>query len=268
MIQAKLSLKSVKMQNHMSWPHVPSTKIVNAISFNALDDELSGQKNHFHTQGQLVLSIQGIVSCEVADSHWIVPPHCALWIPAGIHHESKASANARGYFLFITPLINTLPDKCCTLSISPMLKEMIIEFAESQNKRSIHSKELITQLVLDELSSMPMVNTHFPIPDDLRLKRIAKALIENPADRKTIKEWSVCVGLSQRTLSRQLFKETGMSFGKWRRQLYLMVALKLLTEGKSVQQVAEALGYEAVTSFITMFKMALGTTPAKYLSLN
>ncbi|MGY2277520.1 helix-turn-helix domain-containing protein [Pseudomonas monsensis] len=50
---------------------------------------------------------------------------------------------------------------------------------------------------------------------------------------------------SERTFSRQLFKDTGMSFGKWRRQLHLMVALTLLAAGKCVQQVTRDLGYEA-----------------------
>ncbi|BDH46019.1 hypothetical protein TUM12370_20630 [Salmonella enterica subsp. enterica serovar Choleraesuis] len=113
---------------------------------------------------------------------------------------------------------------------------------------------------------MPLVNTHFPMPSAPRLRRMAEALISNPGDRKTLKQWSAIVGMSERTLGRHLFEQTGMSFGKWRRQLHLMVALKRLTEGYNVQQVAGDLGYESVTSFITMFKQAFGTTPAKYAS--
>jgi AraC-like DNA-binding protein len=33
-----------------------------------------------------------------------------------------------------------------------------------------------------------------------------------------------------------------------------------------VQQVSADLGYESVTAFITMFRKALGKSPAKYLS--
>lgn len=267
MIQAKLSAKNVKMPKHLPPPHAPSAKIVAATRFNASSEGLLGPKAHLHGQGQLVLSTQGVVACKVAGSHWIVPPHCALWIPAGLPHESHTSANARGYFLFIDPSAADLPEECCTLSISAMIHEMIIELCEGRSDRSTRSKDLIAQLLLEELGAMPVRNTHFPIPSNSRLQRIAEALIESPGDRRTIGQWSSFAGMSERTLSRQLFKETGMSFGKWRRQLHLMVALKLLAEGKSVQQVAGDLGYEAVTSFITMFKLALGTTPAKYVSL-
>lgn len=36
--------------------------------------------------------------------------------------------------------------------------------------------------------------------------------------------------------------------------------------GKSVQQAAQALGYDSTTAFITMFKKGLGQTPARYIA--
>ena len=240
--------------------------IVSARSFTALTESLSKPGAHHHMHGQLVLSLQGNVACEVAGNHWIVPPHCALWVPAGLSHESRASANAQGYFLFIDASVDSLPETCCTFSISAMLREMIIELCCGRTNRSASGKTLLSHLLLDELNAMPLVNTHFPMPSAPRLRRMAEALISNPGDRKTLKQWSAIVGMSERTLGRHLFEQTGMSFGKWRRQLHLMVALKRLTEGYNVQQVAGDLGYESVTSFITMFKQAFGTTPAKYAS--
>ncbi|MBJ3816637.1 helix-turn-helix transcriptional regulator [Shimwellia pseudoproteus] len=254
------------MTETITQPNASFPGIVSAKRYTAQSDSLAKPGIHHHIQGQLVLSLQGIVACEVAGSHWIVPPHCALWVPAGLAHQSRASANALGYFLFIDASVGALPQGCCTFSISAMLREMIIELCGGRANRSAASTELLSQLLLDELSAMPRINTHFPIPSDPRLQRMAEALISTPGDRKTIKQWSAIVGMSERTLARHLFEQTGMSFGKWRRQLHLMVALELLTEGCSVQQVAGDLGYEAVTSFITMFKQAFGTTPAKYAS--
>ncbi|MEH2485168.1 AraC-like DNA-binding protein [Bradyrhizobium sp. AZCC 2230] len=51
-----------------------------------------------------------------------------------------------------------------------------------------------------------------------------------------------------------------------RQQLHLIVAIRELATGASVQQVSADLGYESVTAFITMFRKALGKSPAKYLS--
>ena len=58
----------------------------------------------------------------------------------------------------------------------------------------------------------------------------------------------------------------GMSFGRWRQQLHLMLAVKWLETDSSVQQVTEDLGYESAGSFVTMFRKALGSSPARYMA--
>jgi AraC-like DNA-binding protein len=45
-----------------------------------------------------------------------------------------------------------------------------------------------------------------------------------------------------------------MSFGRWRQQLSVMLAVKWLADGASIQQVAADLRYESVPSFVTMFR--------------
>jgi AraC-like DNA-binding protein len=60
--------------------------------------------------------------------------------------------------------------------------------------------------------------------------------------------------------------ETGMTFSRWRQQLQIIVAIQKLSAGNTVQSVSEALGYESVSAFITMFKKALGKSPARYFS--
>ena len=77
---------------------------------------------------------------------------------------------------------------------------------------------------------------------------------------------SMLKALSESSLARLVVKETGLSFGRWRQQLHLIVAIRELASGASVQQVSGDLGYESVTAFITMFKKVLGKPPAKYLS--
>ena len=61
-------------------------------------------------------------------------------------------------------------------------------------------------------------------------------------------------------------RETGLSFGRWRQQLQLIIALQELASGVPVQNVATTLGYESVNAFITMFRKAMGTTPAHYFA--
>ena len=72
--------------------------------------------------------------------------------------------------------------------------------------------------------------------------------------------------MSERTLARLISRETGMSFGRWRQQLAIVLAVKWLAAGASIQQVAADLGYESVPSFVTMFRKVLGAAPGRYMA--
>nr|WP_275945497.1 helix-turn-helix domain-containing protein [Bradyrhizobium sp. BRP22] len=74
------------------------------------------------------------------------------------------------------------------------------------------------------------------------------------------------MALGERTLMRLVVAETGMTFSRWRQQLHIIIALQRLSAGDSVQSVSEVLGYDSVSAFITMFKKALGKSPARYFS--
>ena len=126
--------------------------------------------------------------------------------------------------------------------------------------------DALTTLLLAELPQMPVQRLHLPLPAEPRLRRIAAALAEDPADRSTLAQWAGRVALSESSLARLVARETGLTFGRWRQQLHLIVALRQLAAGASVQRVAGNLGYDSVTAFITMFKKALGQPPAQYFS--
>ncbi|RUW58172.1 helix-turn-helix transcriptional regulator [Mesorhizobium sp. M7A.F.Ca.US.008.03.1.1] len=220
---------------------------------------------HRHRKGQLVFALGGSVTCRVPSGLWMVPPHCGVWIPGGMEHSNVATANARIFFVYIEPGAAHLPERCCTLSVSPLLRELIIELSDRVEDDEARG-ELLTKMLLTELPRMPVQQLHLPISSEPRLRRITEALAQDPADRSTLAEWANRVALSESSLARLVAKETGLSFGCWRQQLHLIVAIRELASGKSVQQVSGDLGYGSVTAFITMFKKALGKPPAKYFS--
>lgn len=221
--------------------------------------------DHQHRKGQLVFAVAGGVLCRVPSGLWMVPPHCAVWIPGGMSHSNVATANARLFFVYIEPVAIDLPDRCCTLSISPLLREVIIDLADGEQCGDARN-EMLTSLLLAEMPRMSAQQLYLPVSREPRLRAIAGALADNPGDRSTLADWARRSALSESSLARLVARETGLSFGRWRRQLHLIVAIRELSTGASVQQVSADLGYESVTAFITMFKKALGKPPAKYLS--
>ena len=160
-----------------------------------------------------------------------------------------------------------LPAQCCTLELSSFVREIIGRLVQesADYPRDSHTGRL-ARVTLDELAGMPQQNFNLPISSHPKIHTLAHALVSQPDDRSTLGEWAKRLALSERSMSRLWIKETGLTFGRWRQQLHLVVALRELASGKPVQNVATALGYESVNAFITMFKKAMGSTPAQYFS--
>lgn len=263
------------MQN---WPGAMFTLRETLIDFDpdsksgpsvALRVDLSESENemHQHRKGQLVLALRGGVTCRVPGALWLVPPHSGVWIPSGMPHSNRATANARICYLFVEPDAAALPDECCTLAVSSMLREMIERLADLPPVYPPGGPtDRFVRVLLDELVGMPVEHLSLPISEHPKLHLIANALAGNPGDRRSLTQWAAHVAMSERSLGRLVEKETALSFGRWRQQLRLIVALRRLSEGATVQQVSFELGYESTTAFITMFKKALGKTPGHYFS--
>jgi AraC-like DNA-binding protein len=55
-----------------------------------------------------------------------------------------------------------------------------------------------------------------------------------------------------------------MSLVQWRIVARMKRALELLAEGDNVHRVAQRLGYDSVSTFISAFSAQFGTTPGAY----
>lgn len=223
---------------------------------------------HCHHKGELLLALRGVLTCEVQGGFWIVPPQSAIWIPGGNLHKFTAAGTLECYVAFIDPSVaSNLPSSCCALATTPLLRELMIRSASLPMLYPEDGMEshLVT-LLLDEIAVAPTGNLHLPMPADARLRKIFDMLVANPADRGTIQIWAERTGLSQRTLARLITRETGMSFGRWRHHLHLMLSLQWLAKGASIQQVSDGLGYESASNFVTMFRKTLGAPPGRYMA--
>lgn len=222
---------------------------------------------HTHRKGQLIIALYGAVICHAENDIWIVPPDCAVWIPGGTPHRARATWNAHLNYLFIEPGAAALPEKCCTLAISSLIKELVDRLTGEDVDYSPESHVgRLTRVTLDELATMPQQKLSLPVSAHPKIRAMADALVSHPEDRSTFQAWAKRLALSERSLARLMLRETGLTFGRWRQQLHLIIALQELASGVSVQNVAAKLGYESVNAFITMFRKTMGSTPAHYFA--
>lgn len=222
---------------------------------------------HTHSKGQILMVERGALSCEVEGGLWIVLPRSALWIPGDAVHAIKGS-HVEGYSAFIaTDAASDLPRKCCALAVTPLLRELLVRSASLPllyDEAGPGAR--IVSVLLDEVAAAPVEKLHFPMPRDRRLRDIAGQMVAAPSVRGTIGFWAERAGMSERSFARAISLETGMSFGRWRQQLGVVLAVKWMADGVTLQQVTSDLGYESVPSFVTMFRKVLGTSPGRYMA--
>lgn len=111
-----------------------SVDLIDALLLSSSDKKYIIPPIHSHEKGELVMPLTGSIMSEVGDDIWMVPPESAVWIPAGLPHTSKPVTGAIFCLLFVDSKKLKLPDKCCTISISPLVKEMIIYLTKLSDK--------------------------------------------------------------------------------------------------------------------------------------
>jgi AraC-like DNA-binding protein len=221
---------------------------------------------HFHDRDQIVYASRGVMTVQTEAGTWVVPPQRAVWIPAGIAHTISMSGVVAMRTLYLKPrLAETLPRDCCVVNVTALLRELVLHACRLGSlKKTTKPKEHVIGVILGQLEAIEMVPLELPRLSDTRVRRVADELTRNPSDRRTLATLCGRSGASKRTIERLFQDEAGMTFGKWRQQLRLMQAMRLLAEGTKVTHAALEAGYSTPSAFISMFRRALGTTPTQY----
>jgi AraC-like DNA-binding protein len=196
---------------------------------------------HGHRKAQCVMAVSGVLTCEAEGGIWIVPPQDALWIPSGLEHRITMAGSVEGYNAFIEPAAALgLPTACCTIAATPLLRELLVRTAQYPIEVPVGGMETrVASLLLGEIAIAEVGGMHLPMPKDKRLREVFHSIVESQADRGTLAAWARRYGMSERTFARLVVAETGMSFGRWRQQLGIILAIQRMAEGASVQQVAD-----------------------------
>jgi AraC-like DNA-binding protein len=244
--------------------HADDGILVRTFAVRHADDHVIPR--HTHDWHQLIYASAGVMWVQTAQGNWVVPPNRAVWVPAGVEHGVELTAPVFVQTLYLARRASSaLPDRCCAVNVSPLLRELICHTVSlgTLSKDDPPRARLIGVLV-DQLCELPTIPLQLPWPTDERAQRVAAWLRAHPKEPAVIKQVARRMALSVRTLERLFQAETGLTFGKWRQQLRLLHAMRLLAAGQPVSDVALNVGYESPSAFIAMFKRTLGVTPRRY----
>jgi AraC-like DNA-binding protein/quercetin dioxygenase-like cupin family protein len=222
---------------------------------------------HTHTDHQLAWAASGVLTVRTQVSAWVLPPSRALWIPAGVPHEtlSAGAATMRSAYL--------RPDRCpvswaepTPVSAGALLSELMgyLEDGSLPPDRRARAEAVL----IDLLRPVAMTTVEVRWPADNLARQVADRLADSPADGRTLAGWGREVGASERTLARAFLVETGVSFGRWRTMLRIQAALTALAAGDPVAVVARRVGYDSGSAFVQAFRRETGVTPGAYFRVS
>lgn len=225
---------------------------------------------HFHDRDQLVHAVRGVMTVRTDNGTWVVPTHRAVWIPEAVPHTITMSGAVAMRTLYLKPsLAKSLPRNCCVVNVSPLLKELILHACTfGALRQRVEWQRHLIEVIIDQLKAIQMVPLQLPNLSDPRALRVAGMLLADPSSRRSLPQICKASGASRRTVERLFQDEAGMTFGKWRQQLRMMQAMRLLGEGAKVTHVALEAGYSTPSAFIAAFRKTLGTTPTQYFRMS
>ncbi len=221
---------------------------------------------HTHEDHQLAWAATGVLTVltgEVDGSTWVLPPTRALWIPAGLPHETASDGRATMRSLYIRPSLSPVTWTDPTpVAGRPRLAELIGYLGEPglPAGHRAHAEVLLADL----LTPVPVTTIQVSLPSAPTARRVAEALRADPAARRTLREWGRAVSASERTLARAFAAEAGVPFGRWRTRLRLQAALSMLASGQPVSRVAGRVGYDTPSAFVAAFRRETGQTPGSF----
>ena len=221
-------------------------------------------KRHNHANGQLIILESGLINVRADHGSWLVPEKRLAWIPKEMFHSSQALTEINGWTILTNEEFEKkLPNDICIIQASDLLFSLLKRIITTQNDSNTIFYQKAVDLFLMELDYVGVEKLGIPLPYSPEILKVTEAFLGNISSNKNLEEWAAYANISKRSFTRQFLKETGLSFGQWKKEAMNFKAMELLSSGSQVTDIAYELGYENVSAFISMFKRKNGKSPTK-----
>lgn len=236
---------------------------------------LMGEKDissHLHVKGQFLYVEGGAVYVNLLQHRYLLPPRHYMWIPSGLLHDihpDSPHVTMRNLYFPVEPAEAVFYQKPGIYPVNNLLLEMIFYSNRwngniyEENDTAYHfAKALKGILPAISIYKMPLA---VPVAKNKRLIGVLNYINSNLAEPISFPQIAQDFGLSERTLSRLFKEDISISFSQYLTLQKIILALQLLPDGKSVKEVATAVGYSSVPTFSNTFFKLLGMRPSEYL---
>jgi AraC-like DNA-binding protein/mannose-6-phosphate isomerase-like protein (cupin superfamily) len=220
---------------------------------------------HRHRRAQVLYAETGIMRVDTAGASWTVPTHRAVLIPPDAEHQVlMEGVSTRS--LYIEPTAAPwFPNRCQVVDVSPLLRSLLLAAVDLPAEYESRGRDgALVALILHEIRSLTPLPLDLPMPGRDDLRGLCQEFVAAPSVRSMPAQWAAALNVSIRTFNRVFSAETGLTFQQWRQRACVLHAIRQLSGGMTVTQVAAALGYDTPAAFSAMFVKHLGATPRSF----
>ena len=224
---------------------------------------------HFHDVHEIEYACRGMVEVETEAGHYLLPPHQAAWIPAGLRHKTTLNAGVQTLAVLFEPsLVPMGGDRVRIISVSALLREMMlfsVRWPISRTESGVEADSffqtlgyVVTEALDDE---MPL---NLPVSAD-PVVTAATDYTRAHLDGVTVSDVTRAVGVSERTLRRIFNTHLGLSWRSYLLRARVLRSMAMLAQpDRSVLEVSIAVGFDDAGAFARSFARHCGETPSAY----
>ncbi len=221
--------------------------------------------NHY-----LAYSAKGTMRLEIGSRYLYLHPTKAAWVPAGtdVHIDIPSSITCCS-ILFEPQFFSEQHPSFQTIDLNPLMRNMILHcrrWGPDHLDPDNTAQTFFSSLASVILERMDTPTTDWiPRGNTALVSRAIDLTIERYTQALEISMVANSVATSERTLSRRMVDETGMTWASLLRRIRIIQARELLsTTDAQITSIAGDVGYTSQSAFNKAFKAETGLTPREF----
>lgn len=248
---------------------------VDAVPFAAfgLADDLEPFHSdwHRHRRHQILFASGGVLSLQVGDRRWLLPPQKAAWIAGDVSHTASSKTGAHLRTVYLDPSLVARPPtwQCRVFPVTPLAREMLLgamRWGPDGARDEALATAYFTALAgLAREWAEDDLGFHLPVSRTPELERAMQWALDHLHEPISLAQAAKAARSSVRTLTRRFEEEAQTTWRAYLQTARMVRAMERLGEPDTrVTDVAFAVGFGSHGAFTEAFRAFAGETPTAY----
>ena len=225
---------------------------------------------HQHSRHQLLYAASGIMTLELDDAAWTLPPQRAAWIHADTVHRVCLTRPVELRAVYLSP--SFCPSVCAdarVFAVDELTRQLLlasVRFGPTRAPDDALANDLLRTLAgLAREHAARAEPTRLPRPHDPQLARAVAHALHHLHEPVTIADIARAAGLSERSLHRKLVADCGLNPQQLLHTARMVRAMELLDDpAVPVSEASLRAGFLSLGSFSSAFRRFTGLSPSEW----